>query len=457
MELLLIYCYLLLSCVCFLPTVLVYGSTHYSSLRSKHLSFYFIFCIIGLLYLLFNLSGLSFLYFCLFLVTFFLLLWLIVYEVLPYSHQSYDVLILSFLSFLGSFFLIFVEDFVSLYLTVELQTLALYGIAALRNNSAWSVESALKYFVLGSVASSFLVFSLSFLYLITGTCSFSLASFSSYSLFFWFLFVFSLLFKVGVAPFHWWIPDVYQGSSFLAVVYFSLVPKFSLWLVVAKVFHLMNLFEMNFFGYYASIGLFSVLIGSLGGVLQYSFKRLIAYSSIAHAGFLLMIASAVGLGALPSLVIYFLVYVLTLFLLFIIVGSSVVRRDLILLDRLENFRFFYKSNPLLGVILVFAVFSIMGLPPLLGFYVKLYSIYFVLVGNHFVLAVAALFSSVVSIVYYLRLIRFLLFSGKDSSNFVFFCQLRPSSAYLISSVFVFLLLGFFFTDDLYLLIFLLLT
>ena len=216
------------------------------------------------------------------------------------------------------FFLISSNDFLSLYLSVEFQSLALYVLAAFKQNSLFSIEAGLKYFILGTFSSGLLLFGASILYGFTGTFNFNeldlIFQFNNvfkddYLFKLGLLFFFSsLMFKFTAAPFHMWAPDVYHGSPTIVTFFFSLTPKIIfLGLFIRLVFLVFSPFEVFFRFIFFLSGFFSLLIGSLASIYQIKLKRLLAYSSISNIGYILMALFCAQVEALTSAFLFFLV------------------------------------------------------------------------------------------------------------------------------------------------------
>jgi len=292
-------------------------------------------------------------------------------------------------SILGLFLLCVSNDLITAYLAIELQSLSFYVLAAFKKNSTFSVEAGLKYFILGAFSSGLFLFGSSLIYGITGTVN--LEDFKD--LFFWifskninigienlnllqFALIFvliSLFFKLALAPFHLWSPDIYEGSPTSSTFFFAVVPKLSIFILLLRVCY------YGFFTFIDSwryliviIGVLSILVGSFVGLEQRKFKSLLAYSSIGHMGYLLICFSTGSIEGIQTLFSYLIVYMssgLCVWSIFVITRlknnySKKQNKDLADLVLLN------KSNKILAIILTIALLSIAGLPPMIGFIVK---------------------------------------------------------------------------------------
>lgn len=363
---------------------------------------------------------------------------------------------------LSTLVIILSQNFLLIYLSLELQALSLYVLAASRMNSTYSVEAGLKYFVLGSFASCLLLLGFSFLYGLSGTFSFfDLYCFSStadlnyqYNLVFAFLVVVcGFLFKVGAAPFHFWVPDIYAGSSLVVTSFFALVPKVASWVVLAKLSYCSMVFFQFYFGnVFVLVGLLSVIIGAYGALSQLSIKRLLAYSAVAQAGYLLLALSSGANEGLEANIIFLIVYVLTLCPIFVALSTlRLAYSNGEPLDSVENLAFLYKHSSLLGVLFIFSFLSLAGFPPFAGFFSKLFVFYSLINTRMLLLAFFTLVVSVVSAVYYLRVVRFSFIFKDEKTYLLFYETTRPLLYFYVFSVLL-LSTPFLWVEDLYVMV-----
>jgi proton-translocating NADH-quinone oxidoreductase chain N len=242
---------------------------------------------------------------------------------------EYEILFLFVM--LSSICLCFADDFLTFYLAIELQSLAFYVFATFNRNSEFCTEAGLKYFVFGAIISCFLLLGFCFIYFAYGSVNFEII----YSLILEqndaFLFIgivfilIPLLFKIGSAPFHSWLCDVYDGSILTVTLLFASAPKIILFGVIVKLFYfLFNEFQIfsNYFFIYSAVG--SIFIGSISALYQKRIKRLFAYSTITHTGFILLAIVAASVESVKAIVFYTIIYSLLSILLFSILIFSVV-------------------------------------------------------------------------------------------------------------------------------------
>jgi NADH-quinone oxidoreductase subunit N len=365
---------------------------------------------------------------------------------------EYSLLIL--LSVLGMLCLVSTYDLLSLYLSVELMSLSFYILAAYKRNSEFSGEAGLKYFILGAFSSGLLLFGSSILYGFTGMTNFEdiakllsgLGSISdpiSYNgIVIGILFVsIALLFKVAAAPFHMWSPDVYEGSPTPVTAFFSSVPKVALLALFIRLFFYTF---YNFIPIWQDLLLISAMIsmvwGSIAALSQKRIKRLMAYSGIVNIGYMLIgIASGTTIGLTHLLVYLFIYVIMTIGFFSFILGTQNHKTkalNVYLLD-LTNLG---KTNVVLGLTVSLILFSMIGLPPLAGFFGKMYLFFAAMNSKLYAVGILGVLSSVVAAFYYIRLIK-LMFFEMSSKNYTLYKQMYQLNAYVLS-ISLFLLIIF---------------
>ena len=329
---------------------------------------------------------------------------------------EYSQLIL--LSTLGMMFVIGSSDLLMLYLGIELLSLSLYVLAAIKRNREHSTEAGLKYFLLGALSSGLLLFGMALIYAFTGETGF--VGLSNYI---WFadnepelvmgaiFIVISLIFKLGGVPFHMWVPDVYEGAPNIVTAYFAIVPK------IATLGILIILLNGPFLGIFIDIqpiilfcGILSIIVGGIGALNQGKLKRLLAYSAISHVGFLSIGVGTNTLLSLHATLIYILLYIVMSFGTFAFVLNVFKHGNFI--TQLSGLS---RSNPILALTFAFILLSIAGVPPLAGFYSKYLILLSALDNGLFLISFFAVMGSAVSAFYYLRIIKWMFF--KDSSYY----------------------------------------
>ncbi len=340
------------------------------------------------------------------------------YELLKFE---YPVLIL--LSAVGMLVMVSANDLIVLYLGLELQSLALYVVAAFRRDSARSTEAGLKYFVLGSLSSGLLLYGASLVYGYTGTTAFTGISQvvssgpMSLGLLFGLVFVATgIAFKVSAAPFHMWTPDVYEGSPTPVTAFFATAPKVAASAMFARV--LFSAFggavpEWQQILVFLSVA--SMALGSIAAIGQTNIKRLMAYSSIGHMGYALMgLAAGTQLGA-QALLIYLAIYVVMSVGVFAFILN--MEKDGQPVTDIASLGLYSRVEPARAAALAVLMFSLAGIPPLVGFFGKFYVLKAAIDAGLFWLAVAGMVTSVIGAYYYLRIIYLMYFGQKvDALN-----------------------------------------
>ena len=331
---------------------------------------------------------------------------------------EYPVLIA--LSVVGMMMMVSAGDLMTLYMGLELQSLALYVVASLRRDSVKSTEAGLKYFVLGALSSGLLLYGVSLVYGYAGTTQFagvmSLASAgqTSIGLLFGIVFVVSgLAFKVSAVPFHMWTPDVYEGAPTPVTAFFATAPKVAAMALFARVLH--DAFGNAVADWSQIVALLSVLsmfLGAVAAIGQTNIKRLMAYSSIAHMGYALAGLAAGSPDGATGVMIYMTGYVFMGAGTFSII--LLMRRDQAEATRINDLKGLSRTHPMLALGLLVMMFSMAGIPPLAGFFGKWYVFLAAVQAGLVPLAVIGVVMSVIGAFYYLRIIRLMYFEDTDT-------------------------------------------
>lgn len=360
---------------------------------------------------------------------------------------NYDYFLVLLLSFLGLFLLVSSYDLISMYLAIELQSLCFYVLATFKQYSNFSTEAGIKYFILGAFSSGLLLFGCSLLYGFTGITNFyglqlffqkiSLDNQLFSVVFISLLFILvALLFKLAAAPFHMWSPDVYEGSPTIVTAFFAIIPKIVIISLLVRLFVNLLGYEIYYFNkltFFCAI--LSLLIGTLGAIYQVKLKRLLAYSSISHVGFLLIALSITTLESYYSLFFYITVYMILSFSVFALLLSIRKWNNNLKLKKINEVFILNKTNKTLTFIFVLILFSLAGIPPLLGFYSKFYVFMTGLQAGYTIIIILASLISVIGALYYIRLIKIMLF--KPSSTIAFLKPINFSMSLFISLTFLF--------------------
>jgi NADH-quinone oxidoreductase subunit N len=327
---------------------------------------------------------------------------------------EYPVLIL--FATLGMLMMVSANDLVAVYVGLETQSLALYVLAAFRRDHARSSEAGLKYFVLGALSSGILLYGMSLVYGFAGTTSFDgLArlfghgSVPSVGLVVGLVFVAAgIAFKISAVPFHMWTPDVYEGAPTPVTTFFAAAPK------IAAVALFIRVLTEPFGGlahqwqqivWVTALG--SMLLGAFAAIGQTNIKRLMAYSSIGNVGYALVGLAAGNENGVQGVMIYMAVY------LFMTVGSFTIvlcmQKDGRSVEDIADLKGLSRTHPLLALAMAVFMFSMAGIPPLAGFFSKLYVFLGAIEAGLYVLAVLGVLSSVVSAFYFLRIVKLMYF------------------------------------------------
>ena len=342
-----------------------------------------------------------------------------------------ELFTLAMLALLGMFIMISGNNFLVIYLGLELLTLSSYALVALRRDHTASVEAAMKYFVLGAMASGFLLYGMSMLYGATGSLdigqvfkAINSGEIKHQVLVFGLVFVVSgLAFKLGVVPFHMWVPDVYQGAPTAITTMIGGAPKLAAFAIVIRLLvdGLLPL-AIDWQQMLAVLAIGSLLVGNLAAIMQTNLKRMLAYSTISQMGFVLLgLMSGVIQGnvdatavenAYSSAMFYVVTYVLTTLAAFGVI--MLLAREGFESEEVADLSGLNQRSPLYAAVMSICLFSFAGLPPLVGFYAKL-SVLQALVASgqtaHLVLAVFAVMMSLIGAFYYLRVVKVMYFDA----------------------------------------------
>jgi NADH-ubiquinone oxidoreductase chain 2 len=372
-----------------------------------------------------------------------------------FSIIEYTLIILFIVT--GSILLISSNDLVSLFLSIELQSYGLYLLCTLYRNSESSTSSGLTYFLLGGLSSCFILLGIGLIYANSGTTSLdnfyilsNLSNIINIDEFYWditnyipyclLLITIGFLFKMSAAPFHFWSPDVYDGIPTIVTTFVAIIPKISILIILLHLVHFSNnVYISSEYTWTSSLlisSLLSLIIGTVLGLTQFRIKRLFAYSTISHLGFLLLALSINSVESLQSFIFYLIQYSisnLNAFFLLIAIGYTLflyINKNIThinLLDKnnspvqlVSQLKGYFYINQTLALSLAITLFSFAGIPPLVGFFAKQMVLSAALQDGFVFLAFIAVLTSVISAVYYLNIVRFMFF---DSHSYIFSSKL----------------------------------
>lgn len=335
--------------------------------------------------------------------------------------RSFEFIILILVAMLGMMLMVSAADLLSLYMALEMSSLALYVLASFNRDHAKSSEAGLKYFVLGALASGMMLFGMSLVYGFAGSTSFAALAqlfddqyiLSKGIILGLVLIIVGFCFKLSAVPFHMWTPDVYEGAPTPVTAFFATAPK-----VAAMALFTRFLLEpfANADGQWQQIIIFvsltSMLVGAFGAITQSNIKRLLAYSSIGHVGFMLMALAADRNSGVQALLIYLSVYI------FMSAGMFgcvlLMKRDGKPLENIKDLGGLSQNNPLMAIVISICIFSMAGIPPMAGFFGKLYVVLAAIDGGLTWLAVIGVMTSVVACYYYLKIVKTMYFDEREA-------------------------------------------
>ena len=346
----------------------------------------------------------------------------------------------------GAIFLMSTNDLVSIFLAIELQSYGLYILSTIYRNSELSTTGGLMYFLLGGLSSCFILLGTALIYANSGSTSLdglyiitSISDISSTDL--WYkpyyinlslvIFTIGFLFKVSAAPFHFWSPDVYDAIPTIVTTFVALIAKVSIFILLLQlVYYTNNSFtEMSWTFILLLSSLFSLIVGTVVGLTQFRIKRLFAYSTISHVGFMLLVLGISSIESTQALIFYLTQYIisnLNAFMILIAIGYSLYyytsenKEHEELMDKnnspiqlINQLKGYYYINPLLALSLAITIFSFAGIPPLIGFFGKQMVLSAALDKGLVFLSLIAITTSVIGGIYYLGIVKEMFFSLPD--------------------------------------------
>jgi len=353
----------------------------------------------------------------------------------------------------GATFLVSTSDLISIFISIELQSYGLYLLSTLYRNSELATSGGLTYFLLGGLSSCFILLGTGLLYANSGTTNldgmYVITSLSDLgnditnNLLYWYksyyinfsLLILSVgfLFKVSAAPFHFWSPDVYDAIPTIVTTFVAIVAKISIFIFLLELVHYTSNSLFNFqFSWTSSLlvsSLLSLIIGTVVGLTQFRIKRLFAYSTISHVGFILLALSINSIESIQAFIFYLMQYSisnLNAFIILISIGFSLYfyindnkeykelpDKNNSPIQLISQMKGYFYINPFLALSLSVTIFSFVGIPPLIGFFAKQMVLSAALDNGYVFLALVAILTSVISAVYYLNIIRQVFFDKSD--------------------------------------------
>jgi NADH-quinone oxidoreductase subunit N len=327
--------------------------------------------------------------------------------------QKFEYAVVILLSTTGMLLMISAADLIALYLGLEMMSLALYVLAAINRDQVLSTEAGLKYFVLGALSSGMLLYGASLIYGFTGTVSYAgiakAAGEGGVGLVFGLVFLLAgLCFKVSAVPFHMWTPDVYEGAPTPVTAFFAAAPKvaaMALFVRATIVAFPAITFQWQQILVFVSIA--SMVLGAFAAIGQHNIKRLMAYSSIGHMGFALVGLAAGTPEGVQGVVVYMAIYLAMTLGTFACILA--MRRKLGMVEEIGDLSGLATTNPGMAFLLAMLLFSLAGVPPLAGFFAKLFVFAAAIKSGLIALAVIGGLASVVGAYYYLAIVKVMYF------------------------------------------------
>lgn len=418
---------------CYIITLPILGLIIYELIKSKNyikLNLFFIFTVIGLgiFYLKFFLTDIIFISNWKFMILFLVLIIFII-TVLTVKEKNFDIYLLFILVFIGASIIIISDHLLVIYLGLELQTFSLFILISSNKKSIKGAEAGLKYFILGALSSGLYLLGL-VLFFINGV-SLNLKDLifmlNDSLVFIGCIFILiSLSFKLTLAPFHFWIADIYEGSSWDVIMLIAIISKISVIVVFLQL--IVNTSLIIF------CCLLSVILGTIGAINQTKLKRLLAYSAISNVGFIIL-GFTIGnsLGYEVSFIYMFIYMVSSLFLFVTIISTNFLNNNFII--ELGGLQY---SNKILGLTWLLLLLSIAGIPPLSGFVGKWFVIWNTICFDYMFSSLILILFSIIGVGFYLRIIKIIYFQ-KKSSYFIWHEILKTKENTYSTN---FLLLGF---------------
>ena len=330
---------------------------------------------------------------------------------------------ISLLGLIGTMIMISANSLLMLYLGIELLSLSLYALIGFNKKSSLSSEAAIKYYVLGAMSSGILLFGISLIYGFTGSIAYDdiasqlinvdMNSVDYIAIIFGIIFITaSLCFKFGAAPFHMWVPDIYQGSLISTTILLSTLPKIAVFIVFLKLYFIpFILYREVWSDILIFVGMLSIVIGSLFALTQENIKRLLAYSAISNIGFIILSLGLISIDGIQASLYYTVVYSLTALASFGIITHITSNSNGI--EKITDLSGLSKTHPYFAFLILITMLSSAGIPPLIGFHAKLMVIKALISSSYIILSIIVVIMTVVSAYYYLKVIKTIYFDNRE--------------------------------------------
>jgi len=344
--------------------------------------------------------------------------------------------VLALTALLGIFVLVSANTLLTVYIGVELLALSIYAMVAFDRDSGIAAESAMKYFVLGAIASGMLLYGMSIVYGLTGTLNLEeiatkLTTPGSLGVILGLAFiVVAVAFKFGAVPFHMWLPDVYEGAPTSVTLFVGTAPKIAYFALMLRLLaHGLAGTSADWTLMLTPLAVLTLIVGNVVAIVQSNLKRMLAYSTIGHVGFIVLGFVAGTPSGYTAALYYMLVYVLVALGAFGVI--LLASRKGFEADKLDHYKGLYQRDPLLALVMMMLMFSFAGVPPMVGFWAKLRIIQALWETSHLGLVVVSVVMSVVGAFYYLRVVKLMYFDAPPES---LPATLRPLGARFVIGV-----------------------
>jgi NADH-quinone oxidoreductase subunit N len=356
-----------------------------------------------------------------YLVTFFILIYSKAY--IKYTNiPRAEFYVLTLLSVLGAMVLVSANNLVTIYIGLELHSLPIYALIAIRRKNYLGAEASFKYFILGAIMSAFLLYGMSFIYGVTGSLDINvissyLTAHGSYQEVVLLAMVFFIVvgaFKLGAAPFHQWVPDVYVGSPNMATAYLATVPKIAAYgMLFTLLVKGLSVFSVQWSHILIVLAVISIFIGNVVALVQKNIKRMFAYSTVSHVGFVFLALAMTDNAGYAAAMYYIIIYVvMTVGAFGVILLLSQKGNDL---QNITDLSGLSSRHPWLAFMMMIILFSMAGIPPFAGFTSKFLIVNSIVAHGYYALAVYILIMSVVASFYYLKVIKVMYFDSNENN------------------------------------------
>ncbi|MGU3574920.1 NADH-quinone oxidoreductase subunit NuoN [Brucellaceae bacterium C25G] len=338
--------------------------------------------------------------------------------------DKFEFPVLVVLATLGMLLMVSASNMLTLYMGLELQSLALYVLAAFNRDSVRSTEAGLKYFVLGALSSGMLLYGISLVYGYTGHIGFAQIAQAvaggerELGLVFGLVFILAgLCFKISAVPFHMWTPDVYEGAPTPVTAFFAAAPKMAaMALIMRVVFDAFAPVTHDWQQVIIFVALASMILGAFAAIGQRNIKRLMAYSSISHMGYALVGLAAGTEFGVRGVLIYMLIYLIMTLGTFAFILAMRTKQGSV--EGIDDLAGLSRSNPMMAMAMTILLFSLAGIPPMAGFFGKWYTFVAAVEAGLYPLAIIGIVASVVGAFYYLRMIKIMWFDEPAPEKFL---------------------------------------